>query len=112
MSAVNFEHAWGDGVAVLRFFNELYGDKKDQVTNREPNMEGVQQLTFDLSTELQLAVEEAKKVVEEQCQSLSVDTMQYMKYGKNEIKKFKLSPDGVMQVAFQVCVCVCLIVCS
>ena len=24
LSAVNFEHAWGDGVAVLRFFNELY----------------------------------------------------------------------------------------
>ena len=24
LSAVNFEHSWGDGVAVLRFFNELY----------------------------------------------------------------------------------------
>ena len=24
LSALNFEHAWGDGVAVLRFFNELY----------------------------------------------------------------------------------------
>lgn len=24
LSAINFEHAWGDGVAVLRFFNELY----------------------------------------------------------------------------------------
>ena len=24
VSAVNFEHAWGDGVAMLRFFNELY----------------------------------------------------------------------------------------
>ena len=22
-AAVNFEHAWGDGVAVLRFFNEV-----------------------------------------------------------------------------------------
>ena len=24
LSAINFEHAWGDGVAVLRFFNELF----------------------------------------------------------------------------------------
>ena len=24
LSAVNFEHAWGDGVAVLRFFNEVW----------------------------------------------------------------------------------------
>ena len=24
LSAINFEHSWGDGVAVLRFFNELY----------------------------------------------------------------------------------------
>lgn len=23
-AAVNFEHSWGDGVAVLRFFNEVY----------------------------------------------------------------------------------------
>ena len=23
-AAVNFEHAWGDGVAVLRYFNEVY----------------------------------------------------------------------------------------
>ena len=24
--AVNFEHAWGDGVAVLRYVNEIYDD--------------------------------------------------------------------------------------
>lgn len=25
-AAINFEHSWGDGVAVLRFFNEIYDD--------------------------------------------------------------------------------------
>lgn len=25
-AAVNFEHSWGDGVAVIRFFNEIYDD--------------------------------------------------------------------------------------
>lgn len=23
-AAINFEHSWGDGVAVLRYFNEIY----------------------------------------------------------------------------------------
>ena len=26
VAALNFEHSWGDGVAVLRLFNELYDD--------------------------------------------------------------------------------------
>jgi carnitine O-palmitoyltransferase 2 len=25
-ACVNFEHAWGDGVAVLRYFNEVFED--------------------------------------------------------------------------------------
>lgn len=29
-AGVNFEHAWGDGVAVLRFVNEIH---KDAATN-------------------------------------------------------------------------------
>lgn len=29
-AAVNFEHAWGDGVAIMRYFKELY---KDTTTN-------------------------------------------------------------------------------
>lgn len=26
MAALNFEHAWGDGVAVMRYFNEVAKD--------------------------------------------------------------------------------------
>ena len=29
-AAVNFEHSWGDGVAVLRFFNEIFDDASKQ----------------------------------------------------------------------------------
>ena len=29
MMSVNFEHAWGDGVAVLRFFNETHKDMNE-----------------------------------------------------------------------------------
>lgn len=26
MAGVNFEHSWGDGVAVLRFFQDIYAE--------------------------------------------------------------------------------------
>lgn len=29
-SSVNFEHAWGDGVAVLRYFNEVFQDTTEK----------------------------------------------------------------------------------
>ena len=29
-ACVNFEHAWGDGVAVLRYFNEVFNDSIDK----------------------------------------------------------------------------------
>ena len=29
-TAINFEHSWGDGVAVLRYFNEVYKDSTEQ----------------------------------------------------------------------------------
>lgn len=42
MSAINFEHAWGDGVAVLRYFNEIFYDSRDNpsvhpTTQPDPN---------------------------------------------------------------------------
>ncbi|VDN39502.1 unnamed protein product [Dibothriocephalus latus] len=29
-AAINFEHSWGDGVAVLRFFNEIFKDTESR----------------------------------------------------------------------------------
>ena len=31
-AAVNFEHSWGDGVAVMRFFNEVLKDSTEKAT--------------------------------------------------------------------------------
>lgn len=33
-AGVNFEHAWGDGVAVMRFFNDIH---KDSLKNKWSN---------------------------------------------------------------------------
>ena len=29
-TCVNFEHSWGDGVAVLRYFNEVFKDSTER----------------------------------------------------------------------------------
>lgn len=107
LSAINFEHAWGDGVAVLRFFNEIYKDTKEKpyvpsgpVT---PSDSGVERLEFVLSDRLKAAVESARREVEEQTRSLTITLMQYHNFGNNFLKSKQLSPDGFMQLAFQVC---------
>lgn len=110
-SSVNFEHAWGDGVAILRMFNEMYRDSKTGMTAAtcDPTLDGVAKLQFDLSPSLKSAVEAAKKEVESNTSRLSIDTMQYMKYGRNALRKLKLSPDAIMQLAIQVIFILCLI---
>jgi len=36
VAALNFEHSWGDGVAVLRLFNELFDDStKNKFVSQE-----------------------------------------------------------------------------
>ena len=30
LSGLNFEHSWGDGVAVMRFFNEMYTETRER----------------------------------------------------------------------------------
>ena len=51
---------------------------------------------------MQSAIGKAREEVERRCHSLTVSAMQYDKFGKNLFKPKNLSPDGVMQMAFQV----------
>ena len=115
-TAVSFEHAWGDGVAVMRFFNEVFRDTTDRPLlprpsssssgggggGAPPTEEGITRLGFELSGGVRAAVEQARAEVGESTGSLSVSSMEYQGLGKTEVKKHGLSPDAVMQVAFQV----------
>jgi carnitine O-palmitoyltransferase 2 len=41
-STLNFEHAWDDGVAVLRYFNEVFNDhEKNPVVHPDTTYEGL-----------------------------------------------------------------------
>ncbi|XP_071449222.1 carnitine O-palmitoyltransferase 2, mitochondrial isoform X1 [Hetaerina americana] len=105
-AAINFEHSWGDGVAVLRYFNDIYKDSttKPRVhpdTETKDNPE-VTQLDFLLDQEMKNVIAEAKSQYESVTNHLKIDIMEFPGFGKNVCKKQKVSPDAVMQLGFQV----------
>lgn len=107
-AAVHFEHAWGDGVAVLRFFNEVFRDSTQTPAitpqSRPATTESsaaVQKLSFKLSDALKAGIATAKEKFDATMKTLSIDHLQFQRGGKEFLKQQKLSPDAVAQLAFQ-----------
>lgn len=107
-AAVHFEHAWGDGVAVLRFFNEVFKDStqtpavapQSQPAATDSSV-SVQKLSFKLSSALKAGITAAKEKFDTTIKTLTIDSIQFQRGGKEFLKKKKLSPDAVAQLAFQ-----------
>ncbi|KAJ8302034.1 hypothetical protein KUTeg_021021 [Tegillarca granosa] len=95
LASVNFEHSWGDGVAVLRYFNEVFKD-----STKNPQLHpGVPPANLDPI--MKETITESKKRFDKLVGALNVDHLDYKRYTKKFIKKAKLSPDSVMQLAIQ-----------
>ncbi len=65
-------------------------------------MGGVTRLAFDLSDSMKNSIEAAKNEIESNTKRLGIRSLQYEKYGKNLLKKSKLSPDAILQLSIQV----------
>ncbi|KAM4641075.1 carnitine O-palmitoyltransferase 2, mitochondrial [Discoglossus pictus] len=107
-AAINFEHSWGDGVAVLRFQNEVFKDSTQRPAvspQSEPaavdSSTIVQKLHFNLDDSLKAAIKNAKDKFDATASSLTIDTMEFKRGGKEFLKTQKLSPDAVSQLSFQ-----------
>ncbi|XP_061894440.1 carnitine O-palmitoyltransferase 2, mitochondrial isoform X1 [Entelurus aequoreus] len=103
-AAINFEHSWGDGVAVLRFQNEIFKDTTERPLvhpGPAPAPAAVRRLDFKLDGELEEAIKKAKANFDSAVSELSIDAMQFKRGGKEQLKKSKLSPDAIAQLAFQ-----------
>ncbi|GAV03843.1 hypothetical protein RvY_14218 [Ramazzottius varieornatus] len=107
-AAVNFEHAWGDGVAVLRFVNEVHKDAGNNNFTLSSTGSGsfdptshVERLDFGISGQVRVEVDRVMKEFHKKVDSLDLSILEYPGFGKEEIKKFKFYPDGIMQLAFQ-----------
>lgn len=107
-AAINFEHSWGDGVAVLRFQNEVFKDSTEKPLvhpgspgTAEDSASAVRRLHFNLDRELESAVEKAQKNFDSAVSRLTIDAMEFKEGGKEQLKKSRLSPDAVAQLSFQ-----------
>ncbi|XP_070689007.1 carnitine O-palmitoyltransferase 2, mitochondrial [Pempheris klunzingeri] len=107
-AAINFEHSWGDGVAVLRFQNEIFKDTTEQplvhpgsAAAAVDSASAVRRLQFNLDGELQNGIKKAKENFDSAVSKLTIDALEFKKGGKEQLKKSKLSPDAIAQLAFQ-----------
>ncbi|KAM3963750.1 carnitine palmitoyltransferase 2 [Aphomia sociella] len=106
VAGVNFEHSWGDGVAVLRFFQDIYNETTTKPfvhpdTKPSDSNITVSRLDFNVDDKSKEFVEKAKREYKQWCDSLSIDYVLYEGLTKEACKKFKVSPDCIMQLGFQ-----------
>ncbi|KAL4172705.1 hypothetical protein KRP22_007868 [Phytophthora ramorum] len=99
-ASVNFEHAWGDGVAVLRYLNELYGDSVKYPVLKASSQAKPRELAWDVKGETKQLLNEAKKTYEKWTSSLLVacaETPVTRAIGK----QYNIGTDGLMQMTIQ-----------
>ena len=109
LAGINFEHAWGDGVAIMRFFDDILNDnlKHEYVTANENDFLNqsdinVEEITFKVSDDIRNTIDEAKSKHLRHVESLEFKAFRREGFGKNDCKKAKVGPDALMQLAFQI----------
>lgn len=92
-AAVHFEHAWGDGVAVLRFFNEVFKDStqapaitpQSQPAHTDSSA-AVRRLNFKLDDAMKASIGAAKDKFDAIVKTLTIDFIQFQRGGKEFLK--------------------------
>lgn len=107
-NGVNFEHSWGDGISILRFVNEIHKDMTEQplvhpgsATAATDPDSVVRRLQFKLDAEMEDAITKARKNSDELASNLTVNVADFKRGGKKFFKEKKVSPDAMIQLAFQ-----------
>ncbi len=71
-------------------------------------MEGVRRLEFNVPASVKEGISSALTEVKETCSSLSINVLNYKRYGRVFLEQMKLNPNAVLDIAIQVCITVCL----
>ena len=103
------EHSWGDGVALLRFCNDIDKDANEHGKINSSNYstikssahDCIEKLEFKLDDKLKNEFEISKKNYDEFVSKFNVQIYQEGVLGKNLLKKSALSPDAIMQIGIQ-----------
>lgn len=112
-AAVNFEHSWGDGVAVLRYLNEVYQDSikhpvvqsldlsKDKGETVVPDEWFPRSLSWNLSKTDISTLEQAKETMDVWVERLLVTDVEMDYTREHFAKELKIGIDGVLQMCIQ-----------
>ncbi|CAD5218507.1 unnamed protein product [Bursaphelenchus okinawaensis] len=105
-ATINFEHSWGDGVAVLRLIEESYRDTQrmnwiDPNNRPKENSDGVQKLEWDLSSSTKSTIKQAQEKFVKAASDVQFAVAEYTDLTRDEIKAVGISPDSTMQLAIQ-----------
>lgn len=107
-AAVNFEHAWGDGVAVLRYFNEVFKETTTTaalepalVTAAKATSTIPKKLAFSVSSELNSIVKKADADFAAARASVDLEVVQSQLLGAKIFKSSGIGTDGAMQMLMQ-----------
>jgi carnitine O-palmitoyltransferase 2 len=103
------EHSWGDGVALLRFCNDIDKDANENGKINSLNYskikssthDCIEKLDFKLDDKLKNEFQISKNNYNEFVSKLNLDVFQEPILGKNLLKKSALSPDAIMQLGIQ-----------
>ncbi|GLD93100.1 hypothetical protein PINS_up001692 [Pythium insidiosum] len=106
---VNFEHSFSDGTAWNRWLHEVWHDMRGTDSGFSPLAELPEYsdatrptlLSWKLSNNLVADIKKAEARFEKFAGNLQSDFLKYTNFAKKDCKTWKLSPDGVAQMAFQ-----------
>ena len=99
--AVHFEHSWGDGVSVLRYFNEIFDDSTNKHFTGQTGPSSVKRWDPVMSQNLLNMNEVARTGFTAVKDSFQLDVLKFEGFGKHDLKKLKISPDSICQLSFQ-----------
>ncbi|ODM99287.1 Carnitine O-palmitoyltransferase 2, mitochondrial [Orchesella cincta] len=104
-AGLTFEHAWGDGVAVMRFFNDINKDTlankwSNEVTPRRAPIHPIR-LPFEIDEKGSQGISDASKRYKAQISELQISPFLLERFGKKACKGWGISPDSLMQLGFQ-----------
>lgn len=107
---VSFEHSWGDGRTLQRINEEIYNDSttspfitpKFIATKTTKTFdEFVREIKFNVDATIESEIKHAIENHTLKMHSLKLNNFRFTKLNKKVCKKFKLSPDSIAQLGFQ-----------
>ena len=88
----------------MRFFNEIYQESTKETFEPDTNVTSsrVSSHEFEIDDTMKDILQKSQQKFDSFVSRLSFHAQEIHDFGKNYIKSKKLSPDGVLQLAFQV----------